>query len=82
MKVATYTNNNGKLCTVDFDPDQDEFDAEAEARREMSEQEALDDYMYNYFDDPDALYDRHNPLDYAPLYDDPWDVLGPLYLDE
>lgn len=79
MKVATYTNSNGKLCTDGFDPDEDGYDAEAEEQRERFEQEALDDYMGNYFDDPDDLY---NPLDYAPLYDDPCDEFGPLYPDE
>lgn len=95
MKVATYTNSNGKLCTDGFDPDEDGYDAEAEEQREWSEQEALDDYMGNYFDDPDDLYnpldyaplyddldDLYDPLDRAPLYDDPCDEFGPLYPDE
>lgn len=79
MKVSMYTNAKGRLCTDDFDSDEDGYDAEAEEQRERFEQEALDDYMGNYFDDPDDLY---NPLDYAPLYDDPCDEFGPLYPDE
>jgi len=50
MKVSMYTNAKGRLCTDDFDSDEDEYDAGREEAREMSEQAALDDYMTGYLE--------------------------------
>jgi hypothetical protein len=57
MKVKTYKNARGKLSTDGFDPDEDGYDPIEEEQRELSEQEALDDYM-NGYDEPDDELDE------------------------
>lgn len=84
MKVKTHRNGNGNLCTDEFDPDVDGYDPIEEEQRELSEQEALDDYMYGCepIDDFDDIIDDGYDDGYDDEYDDPYDLYGSLYPDD